>query len=106
MINKYSIHNEARYLYSGIFQNYVVFILAKKYIKYFSGTARINSWESIEMSEENIGHITKSDSSFAPTFVECHVLPGINFNGLCLINNKVSIPEKVINLYISYILNL
>ena len=106
MINKYSIHNEARYLYSGVFQNYLVFILAKKYIKYFSGTTRINSWESNEMSEENIGNITKSDSSFAQTFVDHHVLPGINFNGLCLINNKVSIPEKVINLYISYILNL
>ena len=29
----------------------------------------------------------------------------INFNGHCLINNNVSIPKKVINLYISYKLN-
>ena len=28
-----------------------------------------------------------------------------NFNGHCLINNNISIPKKVINLYISYILN-
>ena len=54
------------------------------------------------MSEENIGNITKSGSLFAPTFVDHHVLPDINFNGHCLINNNISIPKKVI--YISYIL--
>ena len=42
------------------------------------------------MSEENIGNITK---------------PDVNFNGYYLINNNISIPEKVINLYISYTLN-
>ena len=45
------------------------------------------------MSEENIGNITKPD------------LTKLNFNGYCLINNNISIREKVINLYISYILN-
>ena len=39
------------------------------------------------MSEENIENITRSDSNFAPTFVDHHVLPDINFNGHCLINN-------------------
>ena len=39
------------------------------------------------MSEENIEHITKSDSNFGPTFVDHHVLLDINFNGHCLINN-------------------
>ena len=38
-------------------------------------------------------------------FVDHYVLPDINFNGHCLINNNISIPKKVINLYISYILN-
>ena len=33
------------------------------------------------MSEENIENITKSDSDFAPTFVDQHVLPDINFKG-------------------------
>ena len=37
-------------------------------------------------------------------FVDHHLLPDINFNGYCLINN-ISIPKKVINLYISYTLN-
>ena len=64
----------------------------KKYIKYFSGTTQIDSWKSNGMSEENIENITKSDSNFAPTFVN-HVLPGINFNGHCLINH-ISIPKK------------
>ena len=57
------------------------------------------------MSEENIENIIKSDSKFAPTFVNHHVLPNINFNGHCLINNNISILKKLMNLLISYILN-
>ena len=38
LINKYSILNGEKYFYSRILQNYFVFIPAKKYIKYFSGT--------------------------------------------------------------------
>ena len=45
--------------------------------------------------------MTKSESDFAPTFIDRHVLPNINFNGHCLINN-IYIPKKVINLYVSY----
>ena len=56
------------------------------------------------MSEENIENINKSDSNFAPTIADHHVLPDINFNANCLINN-IYIPTKVINKYISYILN-
>ena len=56
------------------------------------------------MSEKNIENITKSDNNIAPTFVGHHLLPEINFNGHCLINN-ISIHEKVINLHISCILN-
>ena len=41
--NKFSILNGAKYFSSGIFQNYLVFIPVKKYIKYFSGTSRIDS---------------------------------------------------------------
>ena len=56
------------------------------------------------MSEKNIENITKSDSNFALTFVDPHLLPDMNFNGHCLINN-ICIPKKVINLYICYTLN-
>ena len=56
------------------------------------------------MSEENTEHITKSDSNFAPAFVDHHLLPDINFNGHCLTNN-ISIPKKVINIHISYTLS-
>ena len=56
------------------------------------------------MSEGNIENITNSDSLFAPTFVNHYILPDVNFNGHYLINN-ISITKKVINLYISYILN-
>ena len=41
LIKKFSILNGAKYFSSGTFQNYLVFIPIKKYIKYFSGTTRI-----------------------------------------------------------------
>ena len=58
------------------------------------------------ISEESTENITKSDSNFAPTFADHYLLPDINFDGDCLINNNNSIPKKVINLYISCIINL
>ena len=61
----------------------VLYLYQLKTTKYFSGTTRIHSWRSNGMSEENIENITKSDSNFAPTFVNHHVLPDINFNGHC-----------------------
>ena len=48
------------------------------------------------MSEENIKNITKSESNFAWSFVEHHLLPGINFKGYCLINN-IYFSKKVIS---------
>ena len=56
------------------------------------------------MSEQSIEIITKSDSNVAPTFVDHHSLPDINYNGHCLMKNNIYIPKKVINLYISYTL--
>ena len=99
MINKFSILNGAKYFPSGIFQNYLVFIAAIKHIKYFHGTTQIYSWKSNGMSEESIENITKSDSNFAPTFVDHHVLPDINFNVHWLVNN-IYIPKKITNIYI------
>ena len=46
LINKFSILNGAKYFSSGMFQNYLVFIPVKKYLKYFSGTTWIDSWKS------------------------------------------------------------
>ena len=88
-------------IFSGISQNYLVFIPAKKYIRYFSSTVQIDSWKSNGVSEENIENITKSNSNFAPTFAHHHVLPDIHFNGHCLKNN-IYIHKEVIILYISY----
>ena len=75
-----------------------------KYIKYFSGIIRIYLWKSNGISEESIENVNKSDILFSQTFVNYHPLPDLNFNGHCLINN-ISIRKKVINLYISHILN-
>ena len=89
MINKFSILNGAKHFSLGIFQNYLVFVPAKKYIKYFSGTTRIDSWKSNGMSVQNIKNVTKSDILFAPTFFEHHLLQDINFNGRWLINKSI-----------------
>ena len=104
MINKFSIFNGAKYFSSGMFQSYLVFTPSKKFIKYFSGTTWIDSWKSNGTLEKNIEDRTKSVRNFAPIFIDHHLLQDINFNGHCLIKN-ISIPKKVINLYISYILN-
>ena len=57
------------------------------------------------MSEKSTENLTTSDSSFAATFVDHHVLRNTNFNEYCLIKNNFSI-LKVINLYMSYKLGL
>ena len=57
------------------------------------------------MSKESIENISKSDSLFAPPFVNHYILPDASFNRRCLINNNISIRKKVIILYISYILS-
>ena len=56
------------------------------------------------MPQESMEGITKSDKSFAPTFVDPPLLLDMNFIGHCLIKSNISIPKKVINLYISYTL--
>ena len=79
LINKFCILNKPKYFSSGMFQNYLVFIPAEKYIKYFSGTTLINLWKSNGMSEENFENMTKSDSNLSPTFIDHHLLLDINF---------------------------
>ena len=54
------------------------------------------------MSEESIENMTKSDINLAPTFVDDHLLPSMNFNGQCLIKNDIFVHKKVLNLYICY----
>ena len=58
----------------------------------------------MECQKKKIKNITKSDSNFAPIFVDHHLLPDINFNGPCIRNN-ISLPKKVESLYISFILH-
>ena len=52
-MNGYKVFNGAKYFSLEIFQNYLVFIPAKKYIKYLRSTTRINSWKSNGKSERN-----------------------------------------------------
>ena len=77
-MNKLSILNGAKYFSLRILENYLVLILAKKYMKYFS-------------SIESIENIMKSGSSFVPNFVDHHLLQNMNFTGHYLIKNNKSI---------------
>ena len=52
LTDKFGILNGAKYFLSGLFQNYLVFIPAKKCIKYFHATTLIYSWKSNGVSEE------------------------------------------------------
>ena len=45
LLNGYKSFNSPKIFSSKIFQNYLVFIPAKKYIKYFTGTTRSSSWK-------------------------------------------------------------
>ena len=85
MIDKFSILNKAKYSSSGIYQSYLVVISAKKYIKYFTGSTRIELWKFNGMSKKRIENTTKSDSNFVPTFADHLLLPAMNFNGHWLI---------------------
>ena len=102
LINKYSILNGAKYFYSGIFENYLLFIPPKNILNILMVLLRLIRGNLMEYMKK-ILKIIESDSNLAPTFVDDHLLPAINFNGHCLIND-ISIPKRVINLYISYIL--
>ena len=98
-MNHFSILNGAKHFSPRIFQNYLVFLPAKKYVKYFSGNTRIDLWKFNRILEENIENITKSDKNFAVIFVDHNVLPYVGLNGPCLINNNVYVPKKVIHVY-------
>ena len=52
------------------------------------------------MSEENIENMTKPDSNFAATSVNYKVLPDIFLIDSLYKKKTISIPEKVINIYI------
>ena len=57
------------------------------------------------MSKGSIENITASGNSFASNLVNYYLLPDAKYNGRCLINNNIFVPRKVINAYISYILD-
>ena len=95
LTNKFSTFNRTKYFSSRIFQNYWVLIPAKTTLNILMAL--------LGLIYGNLMKCQKSNS--APTFVDHYVLPDIDFNGHCLIKNNISILKKVMNLYISYMLN-
>ena len=55
---------EQKYFFSGIFQNYLVFLPAKKHIRQLSCASQVDSWKSNGISEEDNESITKSTNNF------------------------------------------
>ena len=82
-----------------------MFTTAKRYIKYFGGTTRSDSRKSNRVSEENIKKYKSVREEFCTNFCYHHILLHINFNRGCLTKSTISVPKKVIKLYISYKLN-
>ena len=81
MINKFRIPNGAKYFSLETFQNYLVFISAKQYIKYISVALLILICGNLmEYQKNNIENITKLDRNLALTFADHQLLPDINFN--------------------------
>ena len=101
MINGYKILNNTEYFSSGTVQNYLVFISAGKYFKFFSLKTETFLWKSNGMSEKSIENITSKEQNFGPTWIDSYPLPDVKFNGHCLINKSPG-SVKVINLHISY----
>ena len=86
LINKFSILDEAKYFFLGIFQNYLLFIPPKNTLNILMALlVGLIRGKYNEIPKENIEKLTKSDSTFASTSVDDHLLSDITFNGYCLI---------------------
>ena len=81
LINRYKILNGRKYFTSGILQNYLIFLSAKRYFGFFTNTSQVYSQKSKEFSEESIENITVLDSKFARTSINYYLLPNVKFNG-------------------------
>ena len=103
LINEYKILDGARYFFSGILQNYLMFLSNKKYFRFFTNISQVLLWKSKEFLKESIENIATSDNSFGPTLINYYPLPDIKIDGHCLIN-KNNTPLSIIILYISYTL--
>ena len=94
MINKFSFLNDAKHFSLKMFQNCLVYMPGKKYVKYFNSTDQIYLQKSNGMSEESIENITTLKNLFSPTFVNHYIFLDVNFNAHRLIHNNINIPKK------------
>ena len=65
-----------------------MYLLYKKYFKFFTNTSKLLSWKSIALLLESTENITTSNCNFAPTLINFYPLSDIKFNGHCLMNNN------------------
>ena len=81
-----------------------MFIPVKKYIYILGALLRLTGGNLTEC-QKKILKIQLNRTAILDQFLLIVMYYKINFNGYCLINNNISITKKVINIYISYILN-
>ena len=72
MVDKFSILNGVKCFSAVMFQNYLIFIPATKYIKDFTSTTWVKSQKSNGMPDEYLENITISYSNFAPILLDHH----------------------------------
>ena len=77
MLNGYKILIGARYFSPEALQNYLIYILYKRYFRFFSNIAKALWWKSIELLEKSFENITTSDSNFASTLINYYPLPNL-----------------------------
>ena len=86
-------------------QNYLVFQPLNKYYKVITNTDHFSSWKSKGLPAESIKPPTTSENSFSPTVSYYGTKTRVKFVGGCLKQQKSSyFNEKVVNIYIVYIL--
>ena len=105
MINKYSILNGPKYFSLNVLQNYLVFISTNKYIEFYNMTQQMYSWKSQGMSDESIKNTGSDQTILDPSLTNHRPLPLAKFSGNCLRMSSISVHQKVVNLYISRIID-
>ena len=98
LINRYKILNGPRYFSAATLQNHLIFLLNKKYFRFFTNSSKVLSWKSIGFSDKNIENATTSDRNFGPTLINYYLLPD---TGHCFINNNNDASLGGVNLYFS-----
>ena len=92
-------------IFHQVYYKIIQHLYQLKMFQFFTCTTEVYFWKYSGVSVEAIENITTISQHFSPTWINSYPLPYAKFNGHPLINNNISVPKKVINIYISYTLD-